>query len=119
MLEASCHCGAIRFEVAERPQWLNSCNCSLCRRIGALWAYDHPSQVRMSAGVGKTVAYVQGDRTLGLHHCPTCGCVTHWESVNKETAERMGLNARLLDPAEIEGVRVRRFDGASTWTYLD
>jgi hypothetical protein len=31
----------------------------------------------------------------------------------------MAVNARLMDPTDIEGVLVRRFDGASTWTYLD
>jgi hypothetical protein len=31
----------------------------------------------------------------------------------------MGVNARLMDPADIADVPVRRFDGAATWTYLD
>jgi hypothetical protein len=119
MIEAACHCGAVRIEVAERPRWLTSCNCSLCHRLGALWACYHPGQVSIVRGAGTTVAYVQGDRSLEMHHCPTCGCVTHWESVDKAGADRMAVNARLMDRAEIEGVPVRRFDGASTWRYLD
>jgi hypothetical protein len=118
MIEASCHCGAVRMEVAERPQQLTSCNCSICRRLGVLWAYYHPDQVTFLRGRGATVPYVQGDRTLAIHHCPTCGCVTHWESLKTEV-DRMAVNAQLIDPAEIADVRVRRFDGASTWTYLD
>jgi hypothetical protein len=31
----------------------------------------------------------------------------------------MGVNARNLDPQELERVRVRHFDGAATWKYLD
>lgn len=54
-----------------------------------------------------------------MHHGPVCGCVSHWESLDPAGAQRMAVNARLLDPAEIEGVRVRRFDGALSWTYLD
>jgi hypothetical protein len=119
MIAASCHCGAVRIEVADRPRELTSCNCSLCRRLGALWAYCPPDRVRFTAGAGKTVPYVQGDRTLEMHHCPTCGCLTHWESTDKTAAGRMAVNARLMAPADIEGVPVRRFDGASTWTYLD
>jgi hypothetical protein len=119
VIEASCHCSAIRIEAAERPRQLTSCNCSLCRRLGALWAYYRRDQVTFVAGAGTTVAYVQGDRTLEMHHCPTCGCVTHWESVKKGGAERIAVNARLIDPAEIADVPVRRLDGASTWTYLD
>jgi hypothetical protein len=119
MIEASCHCGAVRIQVAERPPRLTSCNCSICRRLGTLWAYYHPSQVTVIAGAGTTVPYVHGDRTLEFHHRPTCGCVTHWEAVQKEGASKMGLNARLMDPADIADVPIRHFDGASTWTYLD
>lgn len=118
VIEASCHCGAVRIEVAEPPRQLTSCNCSLCHRLGVLWAYYHPDQVTIAAGAGTTVPYVQGDRTLAVHHCPACGCVTHWEPVLKDGADRMAVNARLMAPAEIEGVPVRRFDGASTWRCL-
>ena len=80
MIEASCHCGAVRIDVEVPPAQLTSCNCSLCRRLGTLWAYYRPGQVRIAQGAGTTVPYIQGDRTLAVHHCPTCGCVTHWES---------------------------------------
>jgi hypothetical protein len=119
MIQASCHCGAVRLEIAQGPEQLTSCNCSICRRLGALWAYYHPNQVAFVAGAGTTASYVHGDRTLEFHHCRTCGCVTHWQSVKKEGAERMGVNARLMEPADIADVPIRRFDGASTWTYLD
>jgi hypothetical protein len=119
MVEASCHCGAVRMRLAEQPQRVTSCNCSLCRRLGALWAYYRQEQVEFVAGAGTTVPYVQGERSLELHHCPTCGCVTHWESVKKGAAERMAVNARLMDPSEMANVPIRKFDGASTWTYLD
>ena len=119
MIEASCHCGAVRIRV-ERPQRLTSCNCSICRRHGALWVYYDAGQVSFTAGVGTTVPYIQGERTLATHHCPVCGCITHWESLPKQRETgRIAVNTRLMDPAEISDVPVRRFDGASTWTYLD
>ena len=119
MLQASCHCGAVRIEVAETPQSVTSCNCSLCRRYGTLWAYYHPDQVRFVQGLDATEAYVQGERMIEAHHCRTCGCVTHWRSTPKGRADRMAVNARLMDPAELEGVPVKHLDGADTWTYLD
>lgn len=119
MIEATCHCGAVRIELAARPDVLKACNCSLCRRIGGPWVYYHPKQVSFTRGAGTTVAYIQGDRTLAMHHCPTCGCVTHWESTDNENADRMGINAGLIDPEEIKDLPVRHFDGADTWTYLD
>lgn len=118
MIEASCHCGTVRIAVPHRPERLTSCNCSICRRLGVLWAYFDPRAVRFLAGDGVTIAYSHGDRTLAFHHCPTCGCTTHWRGFDPD-AERMAVNARLMPPQEIEGVRIRRFDGAESWTYLD
>jgi hypothetical protein len=32
---------------------------------------------------------------------------------------KIGVNARHMDPAVIAKARVRRFDGAKTWKFLD
>ncbi len=112
MIEGACHCGAVRIR-APRPQQLTECNCSLCAKLGTRFAYYRPDEVRIT---GPTVPYVQGERTLATHHCPTCGCTTHWEPL-EPGLERMGVNARLM--GDLEGVRIRRFDGADTWTFLD
>lgn len=114
MIEASCHCGAVRFEVDQPPKAVTDCNCSLCRRLGGLWAYYHPDQVRVT---GQTVAYVQGDRTLQTHHCPSCGCTTHWQGLDANST-RMGVNTRLMAPQVLAGVTVRKLDGADTWEVL-
>lgn len=116
MIEGSCHCGAVTLAVPRKPKTLTSCNCSICRRIGGLWAYYNPARVKIS---GKTDIYVWGDRTIDIHRCKRCGCTTHWSSRNPAKADRMGINMRLADPVAIEGVRVRRFDGAETWKFLD
>ena len=115
MIEATCHCGAVRIEVDDPPGEVTDCNCSMCRRIAGLWAYYHPSRVRHVAG--ETVAYVQGDRTLETRHCPRCGCTTHWTSLDA-TTERMGVNARLMPPQVLAGTRVRKIDGAGEWEVL-
>ena len=91
----SCHCGAIAVVIAEQPIAASECNCSICRRTGALWTYASPSQVEVS---GKGMGYVQGDATLTLWHCPTCGVITHW-TPRDPTYDRMGINLRLFDPA--------------------
>lgn len=115
MVETSCHCGRVKLEVPHAPTELTSCNCSICRRLGALWSYYAPAEVRVS---GSTVAYRWGDQTLDLHHCPTCGCTTHWSPIDP-TLERMGVNARLMAPEIVEAARIRRLDGADTWKFLD
>ena len=43
--EGSCHCGAIIVTITDDPVEVSECNCSICRRIGALCAYAPPACV--------------------------------------------------------------------------
>ena len=117
MVEAACHCGAVRLTVPEAPTEVTTCNCSICRRIAALWAYYAPRDVGLPRA-GATQPYVWGDRMLAFHRCRSCGVTTHWQSLDG-AQERMGINARMIDGLDVGALRVRRFDGADTWTYLD
>ncbi len=100
------------FEVETGPAEVNSCNCSICRRYGALWGYYQRPQVRFAADNGPTDIYMWGDRDLEFHRCRSRGCVTHGSSVDR-TCERMGVNARLLPSAVLDAVPVYHGDGAS------
>lgn len=115
MIQGSCHCGAVKIEVEHAPTELTSCNCSICRRLGTLWSYYAPAQVKIT---GDTATYCWGDRHLDFHRCAGCGCPTHW-SYRAAGGDRMGVNARLMDPAVVAAARVRRLDGADTWKFLD
>lgn len=115
--EGTCHCGRVTIEIAGAPTEVTSCNCSICRRLGTLWAYYVPPEVRVT---GETATYRWGDKTIDFHHCPTCGCTTHWSPLDGRDGQRMGINARLLAPDVLAAARVRRLDGASDdWKYLD
>jgi hypothetical protein len=116
MIEASCHCGALRIEIARAPDEVTDCNCSICRRYGVLWAYYSPKDVRVTNP--DTDTYAWGQKQTEFHRCEHCGCVTHWVATDK-TRDRMGVNARMMAPEILANVRVRRLDGADTWQYLD
>ncbi|MBV8757471.1 MAG: GFA family protein [Deltaproteobacteria bacterium] len=117
-IEGSCHCGAVKIEIAEAPVQVTSCNCSICRRLGTLWAYYPSTKVRI---VGDTATYRWGDKTIDFHHCARCGITTHWSPIAGVRGEdRMGINARLLGDEVLARARVRRLDGANeNWSYLD
>ena len=117
-IEGACHCGAVRFTLRGRPEHLTRCNCSLCRRVRGLWAHAPVQDVTLSYDPDAVIRYVQGDRTLALISCRTCGGTTHWEGLDP-TLDRVGVNFSMAEPAAIAGLRVRSFDGAETWTYLD
>lgn len=116
MVEATCHCGAVRLEVSRPPQdvEVKECNCSICRRTGAVVAYYSPRDVRVS---GATDIYVWGDRAIEFHRCKSCGNFTHWAPVNK-SLDRMGVNVRLMPPDLLTDLRILKFDGADSWTVV-
>jgi hypothetical protein len=119
VIQASCHCGAAQIEVDTRPRSLTACNCSICRRLAALWAYYTRREARLSSPPSSVSAYVWGDRVIEFYHCNTCGCPTHYESVDKGIGSRFAVNARCMSEDAIAGVVVRKFDGASSWQYID
>ena len=112
MIEAVCHCGAVHVQVPHAPEEVKECNCSICRRTGALMAYYAPKDVR---AMGATDVYMWGDREIEFHRCKVCGNFTHWSPVDKPY-DRMGVNTRLMAPELLRDIRVLEFDGADTWT---
>ena len=118
MLEGSCHCGAVGFRTDVQPKQLVDCNCSICRKLGVLWAHVPREGVEFLGSEDATLAYSHGKRELAFHSCRTCGCTTHWIGHSPDLAT-MAVNCRLIDPAAMRAIPVRRFDGAETWTFLD
>lgn len=107
MIEAVCDCGAVRFEVTEAPTEVNDCQCSWCRKLGALWAYYTRDQVRFVSEPDATSIYLRGDRWLEFHRCKVCGLTTHWVAVDPKP-QRMGVNARLMPREVRDRARVRQ-----------
>jgi hypothetical protein len=120
MIESSCHCGAVKLQIdAEIPTALTSCNCSTCRRYGSLMVYYHPTKVKILTASEAFHEYSWGDKNLAFVRCSKCGCFSHWKSLDPNKTDRMGLNARLFTNVEIDKIRVRHFDGANSWKYID
>jgi len=119
LLQGSCHCGAVRLTLPSAPEKATKCNCSLCRRLGGLWAYFEFGTVQIQGHPENTASYIWGDKTLRTVRCNTCGCVTHWEPLAPEPGAKHGVNLNNFEPRLQESVQVRHFDGADTWTFLD
>ena len=93
------------------------CNCTLCRRYGALWAYYEPGQVVVVQGELDTRHYSWQNGVLAFHWCSDCGCLTHFTTV-KENAIR-GVNVRMIPTLDPGTVEIRRIDNSHTgffWT---
>ena len=114
-LQLSCHCGAVRLEVARRPDFVNECNCSLCAKTGAWWAYLDPAEVTVE---GETHGYRRSDKAdpgAEIRFCPRCGIATHFVLTESAVARHgntmMGVNMRLADEVDLAGIELRYPDG--------
>lgn len=117
-LTMSCHCGAVRIAVAQPPENVTECNCSLCRSYGVLWAYYEAAELVLPSDPTATDSYAWGGRNVDFHRCRNCGCVTHWVP-RLASRSRRGVNARLLPPEVLAAARLRHRDGAGSGRYLD
>ena len=99
MIEGSCHCGAVRWRFDGIPKSGTACNCSICRRYGALWAYDYEGE-KISVS-GATHVYLWGRKSIEFHFCALCGCIAYWRGVRagRDGRRSIGFNLRLA-PAD-------------------
>lgn len=118
MIRTTCHCGAVRIAIPRQPEALTTCDCSICRRYGTLWAYFESPEVEIGAEPGATREYSWGRKSIAFARCIRCGCITHWRPLAGRRGQRMGVNVRNFAPEQIGAVRIRLLDGAVTEEFV-
>jgi hypothetical protein len=111
-VKGSCHCGAVRLEFPKPREAVNECQCSICRRYGALWAYFHPDQVTITLADPATsqATYIWNERIIAFVRCVHCGCLTHWAPLPNKR-DKMGVNCRVLERADLDRLPRRLSEG--------
>jgi len=76
MIHGSCLCGAVRFELAGSPQFINHCHCSMCRKVhgsafGSLLHADGAT-FRWTSGEGGVRNYASSPGNVRAF-CQVCG----------------------------------------------
>ncbi|WP_233998546.1 GFA family protein [Erythrobacter sp. YT30] len=101
--------------IPAKPDYINLCDCSLCAKSGGAWGYFDAGDVKVE---GETSAYRRSDMAqpaVELHFCPQCGTTTHWVGIPYTAAGRSGVNVRIFEPEDFEGIEARFLDGRN-WT---
>ncbi len=118
-MKGSCHCGRVTWTFDTPPESVTACNCTICRRYGALWAYGHIDHDVHTAGEAASYRRT-ADGTIDFQFCTNCGCVTHYVSASPGEDGRhwAAVNVRMSEPGPIADLPIEHFDGLDRFERL-
>ena len=102
VFRSQCHCGAVQFEIhnQERLAGIRRCDCSLCRKKGAVTGTARIDDLIIVEGADKLSLYQWNTRTARHFFCSICGIYTHHQ--RRGAPDEFGFNLACIegvDPA--------------------
>jgi len=117
----SCHCGRARFEVDVDIDHVRVCDCSICRKRGALIHRVPEEAVRFLTPLGDLTLYQWLTFTAEEYFCPTCGILPFRRPRSRTATEAAqgaepftgwSINVRCLDDVDLDGIPVEHVFGS-------
>ena len=111
-LNGSCHCGTVKFKVRTAVAPAGRCNCSLCRRKGALMSPAFPAeQLDIVSGKDDLTLYQFNTRVAKHYFCRHCGIYPFHQTRRDPTQWRVNLGC--IEGLDVYALESTVFDGAS------
>ncbi|MES2823611.1 MAG: GFA family protein [Pseudomonadota bacterium] len=107
--KATCHCGAVELEI-ELPEGIvdpRHCDCSICRRKGAIVASVLLSGIKIIKGEEVLKLYQFNTNTAKHYFCSICGIYTHHQ--RRSNPHLYGYNVGCLEgvnPFLIQNIKI-------------
>ena len=119
-ITGQCHCGQAGFTLAGDPGSITSCNCTLCRRYGALWAYDFADgRISLTGTLQSYTRKGKANPALEILFCPDCAAVMAWRGLRLEEGRiRIAVNMRMAEPGAVADLAIDHFDGLDSFEDL-
>ena len=114
MKKLTCHCGAVEAEirVSDKLEKVLRCNCSICKRKGAIMSMVKNEDFKIIKGKDKLKLYQFHSKVAKHYFCSNCGIHTH--SNPRINPKIWGINVACVEginPFELKNVTVN--DGAN------
>lgn len=119
--QGACHCGRVRFEVDADIDHVRVCDCSICRKRGALIHRVAQEDLRIHTPLDQLTLHQWGSFTARDYFCPVCGILpfrrpsapTPEERANGvESFDGWAVNTRCLDGVDPSTVPTREIFGS-------
>ncbi len=106
----ACHCRRVRFEVDLALDHVRVCDCSICRKRGALNHRVEPADFRLLTPLEELSLYTFHTHTARDYFCPSCGIQPFRRP---RTAPHVWtVNIRCLDDVDLDAIPVIRVHGS-------
>ena len=109
----SCHCGKVKFEVEGEIDSGLACNCSICRRKGALMWFVPRAALRLRTPASDMASYTFNKHVIEHRFCPTCGIHPYGEGKAPDGTAMAAVNVRCIEGIDLATVPVTHYDGRS------
>lgn len=105
----SCHCGGVRFSVADDPVEMTTCDCSLCVKRNALMVKVPEAALTILEGHDLLSTYEWNSRRAKHHFCSRCGIYLFHRK--RAAPDHFGVNVFCLDGFDISALPIRATEG--------
>lgn len=109
----SCHCGRVRYQVTADLSKVFRCNCSICAKRGALWAFTGADQFELQAGADDLTDYQFNKKVIHHLFCGNCGVGSFSRGKSRDGKDTVAINVRCLEGIDPAGLTVTPIDGKS------
>lgn len=106
----SCHCGRVRFKVETELDHVRVCDCSICRRRGALMHRVEDQDLELLTPLEALSTYKFHTRQATDYFCPDCGILPFRRP---RTAPHLwAINVRCLEDVDLDAIPIERVHGS-------
>ena len=112
-LTGSCQCGAVAFEAEASLDGPVACNCSRCRRLGAVLVFTPRDKFRLLRGEDDLAEYLFNRHAISHRFCRTCGiqCFAYGQMPDGTAIAAINLNS--VDGVDTRALAPKTYDGAA------
>jgi hypothetical protein len=119
--KGSCHCGRVQFEVTADVDHVRICDCSICRKRGALNFRVDETDFLLKTPLGELSLYQWGSFMAKDYFCPICGVLPFRRPSHPTPAECLrgvapfegwAVNVRCLDEIDMSALPQKLIHGS-------
>ena len=110
----SCHCGGVTFTAKVALDYSARCDCSMCRRRGAIMLRCEQDDLDIQSGKALLTEY-RFNTNVAIHYfCKRCGIYPFHKM--RKFPDKYGVNAGCLDGIDLQKLQPILIEGATNYS---